>query len=411
MPELRQNFFTKEWVIIATERAKRPEELVTHRPKQTVPAFVESCPFCPGNESKTPPEVMRFPNNTSEPWAVRVIPNKFAALDSSAQPTRNLQHLRRRVNGFGFHEVIIDSPDHSACMALLPDAHVAGILGVYKERYNALSIDHRINHVTIFKNHGADAGASLQHAHSQLIATPVIPSQVRHRLLEALRHYDDVGECMFCHMVEREVEDQTRVVLKSEFFVAMEVFASATPFATHIFPLRHMASFGEITAAEISDLGRVLRNAAGQDLCGPRESRPQFHRPQRSFRLCRRPALPLVCQCDPAAHAGCRIRTGFGYVHQHCAAGSSRRIPAQRKAGNSGRRLRRLEQFPSCVGNREREGRAALAVPAEDATVPALAAEERTEAGELLTAPLLLQPNVAVAHVLIEWAELPFLRI
>ncbi len=260
MPELRQNFFTKEWVIIATERAKRPEELVTHRPKQTVPAFVESCPFCPGNESKTPPEVMRFPNNTSEPWAVRVIPNKFAALDSSAQPTRNLQHLRRRVNGFGFHEVIIDSPDHSACMALLPDAHVAGILGVYKERYNALSTDHRINHVTIFKNHGADAGASLQHAHSQLIATPVIPSQVRHRLLEALRHYDDVGECMFCHMVEREVEDQTRVVLKSEFFVAMEVFASATPFATHIFPLRHMASFGEITAAEISDLGRVLRN-------------------------------------------------------------------------------------------------------------------------------------------------------
>ena len=259
MPELRQNFFTKEWVIIATERAKRPEELATHRPKQTVPSFVDSCPFCPGNENKTPPEVMRFPTSTSEPWAVRVIPNKFAALDSTAQPSRNLQHLRRRVNGFGFHEVIIDSPDHSACMALLPDAHVASILGVYKERYNALSVDHRINHVTIFKNHGADAGASLQHAHSQLIATPVIPSQVRHRLLEALRHYDDVGECMFCHMVEREVEDQTRIVLKSEFFVAMEVFASATPFATHIFPLRHMASFGAITAAEIADLGRVLR--------------------------------------------------------------------------------------------------------------------------------------------------------
>lgn len=144
-------------------------------------------------------------------------------------------------------------------MALLPDAHVASILGVYRERYNELSMDRRVNHVTIFKNHGADAGASLQHPHSQLIATPVIPSQVRHRLHEALRHYDDAGECMFCHMVEREVEDQTRVVLKSEHFVAMEVFASATPFATHIFPLRHMASFGEITAAEITDLARVLR--------------------------------------------------------------------------------------------------------------------------------------------------------
>ncbi|MHB8215401.1 MAG: galactose-1-phosphate uridylyltransferase [Candidatus Sulfotelmatobacter sp.] len=259
MPELRQNFFTKEWVIIATERAKRPEELATHRPPQTVPSFVENCPFCPGNESKTPPEVMRSPANESEPWAVRVIPNKFAALSSEVQPTRSLQHLRRRVEGFGFHEVIIDSPDHSSAMALLPDAQVARILGVFKDRYNSLSTDQRINHVTIFKNHGADAGASLQHPHSQLIATPVIPSQVRHRLHEALRHYDDAGECMFCHMVEREVEDQTRVVLKSELFVAMEVFASATPFATHIFPLRHMATFGEITATEIQDLARVLR--------------------------------------------------------------------------------------------------------------------------------------------------------
>jgi len=259
MPELRQNFFTKEWVIIATERAKRPEELATHRPQQTVPPFAENCPFCPGNEGKTPPEVMRYPPSTAEPWAVRVFPNKFAALSSEVQPTRSLQHLRRRVNGFGFHEVIIDSPDHSCPMALLSDAHVARILGVFRERYNALSIDHRVNHVTIFKNHGTDAGASLQHPHSQLIATPVIPSQVRHRLHEALRHYDDAGECMFCHMVEREIEDQTRIVIKSELFVAMEVFASATPFATHIFPLRHMATFGDITAAEVSDLARVLR--------------------------------------------------------------------------------------------------------------------------------------------------------
>lgn len=259
MPELRQNFFTKEWVIIATERAKRPEELATHRVVQPVPSFVESCPFCPGNEDKTPPEVMRSPAAGGEPWAVRVFPNKFAALSSEVQPTRSLQHRRRRIDGFGFHEVIVDSPDHARYMALLPDAHVASILSVYKERYNALTLDRRVNHITIFKNHGTDAGASLQHPHSQLIATPVIPSQVRHRLHEARRHYDDAGECMFCHMVEREVEDQTRIVLKGEHFVAMEVFASATPFATHIFPLRHMASFGDITELEIVDLARVLR--------------------------------------------------------------------------------------------------------------------------------------------------------
>ena len=255
MPELRQNFFTKEWVIIATERAKRPEELATHRTMQDVPSFVEACPFCPGNESKTPPEVQR----TGEPWEVRVIPNKFAALSSEVQPTRGLQHLRRRIQGFGFHEVIIDTPDHSQCMALMSDEHVAKVLAAYKQRYNTLSADHRVHHITIFKNHGVDAGASLQHPHSQLIATPVIPSQVRQRLHEALRHYDDAGECMFCHMIEREVEEQTRVVLKNEHFVATEEFASATPFATHIFPLRHMASFGDITDTEIMSLAHMLR--------------------------------------------------------------------------------------------------------------------------------------------------------
>lgn len=285
MPELRQNFFTKEWVIIATERAKRPEELATHRPAQPVSSFVETCPFCPGNENKTPPEVMRI----GEPWEVRVIPNKFAALSSEVQPTRSLQHLRRRIDGFGFHEVIIDSPDHSRCLALMTDEHVVKILNAYKQRYNVLSLDHRVNHITIFKNHGLDAGASLQHPHSQLIATPVIPSQVRHRLHEALRHYDDVGECMFCHMVEREVEDQTRVVLKSERFVAMEVFASATPFATHIFPLRHMASFGEISDMEITDLARTLRHLLGKIYIGLEN-----------------PDLNFTVRSGPAEYAGAR---------------------------------------------------------------------------------------------------------
>jgi len=250
--------------------------------------FVESCPFCPGNESNTPAEVLRFPVSGG-PWAVRVIPNKFAALSSDVQPTRSLQHLRRRIEGFGFHEVIIDSPEHSGYMPLLSDAHVAGILRVYKQRYNTLSLDHRVNHITIFKNHGVDAGASLQHPHSQLIATPVIPSQVRHRLFEALRHYDDAGECMFCHMVEREIEDQTRIVLKSERFVAMEVFASATPFATHIFPLRHMASFGDISEMEINDLARILRTLLAKIYVGLQN-----------------PDLNFTVRSGPAEYAGAR---------------------------------------------------------------------------------------------------------
>lgn len=214
MPELRQISFTKKWVIIATERAKRPEELATH-------------------------------------------------CLAPVQPVRSLPHLRRRVSGFGFHEVIVDGPDHSRCMAMLSDEHVATILGIYKQPYNVLSLDPRIRHITIFKNHGLDAGASLQHPHSQLIATPVIPSQVRHRLCEA---------CVTTTMSERacfatwsSARSRTRrVVLKNEHFVAMEVFASATPFTTHIFPLRHMASFGDISELELSDLARILRR------CWPR---------------------------------------------------------------------------------------------------------------------------------------------
>lgn len=259
MPELRQNYFTKEWVIIATERARRPEELATHRPPKTVSPRVETCPFCLGNESKTPPEVMRIPTNGDSAWQVRVVANKFAALSPDAQPTRTIHRSRRTMGGFGVHDVIIDTPDHSQSMALMQDAHVANVLRAYKSRYATLSLDPRIAHITIFKNHGLDAGASMEHPHTQLIATPVISSQIRQRFHQALAHYDEYGECMFCQMLEEEIPEQKRVVLLTEHFVALEVFASPTPFCTHIYPRRHMASFGDISAAEIADLARALR--------------------------------------------------------------------------------------------------------------------------------------------------------
>jgi UDPglucose--hexose-1-phosphate uridylyltransferase len=259
MPELRQNYFTKEWVIIATERAKRPEEMVKHRPVQSVSSRLETCVFCPGNEAKTPPEIMRLPANGNDPWQVRVVPNKFAALSPDAQPIRTIHRSRRTIGGFGVHDVIIDTPDHSHSMALMPEAHLANVLRVYKSRYDALSSDPRIAHVTIFKNHGADAGASLEHPHSQLIATPVISHQVRERFQQALAHYDEYGECMFCQMLEEEMAEKSRIVLATDHFVALELFASPTPFCTPIYPRRHMASFGDISAGEIVDLARVLK--------------------------------------------------------------------------------------------------------------------------------------------------------
>ena len=264
MPELRQNFVTKEWVIIATERAKRPEDMVLHRPVKPVAPFVATCPFCPGNEDKTPPEILRIRGPHQNDWAVRVFPNKFAALARDVQPDRTIHRSRRTINGFGVHDVIVDSPDHSKYMALMSDAQVTDILRVYKARYSELSLDPRIAHITIFKNHGTDAGTSLEHPHSQLVATPIISWQVRQRFQEALRHYDEYGECIFCQTLEEELAEQQRIVIATEHFVALELFASPTPFCTHIYPRGHMASFGDISEHELTDLGHVLRSILGK---------------------------------------------------------------------------------------------------------------------------------------------------
>jgi UDPglucose--hexose-1-phosphate uridylyltransferase len=257
MSELRQNFMTKEWVLISAERAKRPDQMAVRRVAKPAVSYSPNCPFCPGNEDKTPPEILRLPDGNG--WKARVVPNKYSALSPEAKPDRTIRRSMRSMAGFGFHDVVIETPDHSQAMALMPDGHVADILRIYKTRYDELSLDPRIAQVTIFKNSGADAGTSLEHSHSQLIATPVISQQVRERFQAALRHYDEFGCCIFCQMVDEELKEQQRVVLQSEHFVAIEIFASPSPFFTHIYPRRHMASFGDISAKEMTDLGRVLR--------------------------------------------------------------------------------------------------------------------------------------------------------
>ena len=274
MPELRQNRFTKEWVIIATERAKRPKDLVMQRPLRHLPKYDAKCPFCPGNENLTPPELLRVSAGRNV-WQVRVVPNKFAALLHNQEPVRTVHRSKRTINGFGFHEVIVETPDHSSTLALLNDDQVASVLGTFKARYNELSRDPRIEHITIFKNHGIEAGTSLEHPHCQLIATPVISSQVRSRLHEALRHFDDFGECIFCSVLADELEEEKRIVLASKHFVAMEHFASASPFATQIYPRRHMASFGDITTEELEDMAQVLRSVLAKLYFGLKD--PDFN--------------------------------------------------------------------------------------------------------------------------------------
>ncbi|PYV33501.1 MAG: galactose-1-phosphate uridylyltransferase [Acidobacteria bacterium] len=257
MPELRYNVITHDWVIIATERAKRPEEFAKKKDKKVLPVFVPTCPFCPGNEKMTPPEAYVVSDTTG--WRVRVTPNKFAALACEGKRERSIQGIRRKVSGVGIHEVIVETPDHSKTTAQLSDREMEILIQTYLNRFKAASADPRVEHVTLFKNHGEAAGTSLEHPHSQLIGTPVITSQIRDRLIHSLRHFDEFGECVFCHVMDLESQEGTRVVLESEKFICFTPFAALTPFSITIIPRRHMACFAEMNDAEAADLSKILR--------------------------------------------------------------------------------------------------------------------------------------------------------
>jgi UDPglucose--hexose-1-phosphate uridylyltransferase len=259
MPELRYNIITREWVVIATERAKRPDQFKRKEEKKALPAYDPKCPFCPGNEAMTPPATYVLPEDSS--WRVRVTPNKFAALSYEGERKRLVQGIRRTVTGVGIHEVMVETRAHNMTTALLTDQEVELIIQTYMNRFQFASQDSRIEQVTIFKNHGDAAGTSLEHPHSQMIATPIITSQLRERLSSALSHFDEFGECIFCRVLSQELQEGTRVILETEHFVALVQFATLTPFSFLIMPRRHMACFAELNDAEATDLARNLRRS------------------------------------------------------------------------------------------------------------------------------------------------------
>ena len=257
MPELRQNILTREWVIIATERAKRPEDFGKKKEGKVIPAYSPQCPFCPGNERLTPPQTYVVPNTGG--WRIRVTPNKFAAVSYEGELRRTVKGIRRTITGVGVHEVIVETPEHNRPAALLDDVQVELLVETYLNRFSFASKDPRVEQVTIFKNHGEAAGTSLEHPHSQIIGTPIITGQLRDRLINALKHFDEYGECIFCHVMEQELKDRTRIVLETEHFVTFVQYAALTPFSMLIMPRRHMACFAEINDSEAADLARNLR--------------------------------------------------------------------------------------------------------------------------------------------------------
>lgn len=260
MPELRKDPITHRWVIIATERAKRPQDFKPSPP----PAPAGFCPFCKGNEDKTPKEIISYRERGTEPnkpgWNVRVVPNKFPALQIEGTLGKKGEGIYDKMNGIGAHEVIIESPEHIISLTEVSTEQVQDVMWAYKDRLTDLKNDRRFRYGLIFKNVGKDAGASLEHSHSQLIATPVVPITVDRELMGSKRFYDYRGRCVYCDMLNQELESKTRVVMESEFFVSFCPFAARFPFETWIMPKEHAPHFENIKKNWVSDLAYILQS-------------------------------------------------------------------------------------------------------------------------------------------------------
>lgn len=259
MSELRQDFTTGEWVIIAPERAKRPNWFSRPKQQEDTPEWDENCPFCPGNEAGAPPEVFRIEDDNSG-WRTRVVPNRYPALTPEGSTARQVEEgFFKRIQGIGVHEVVIESRHHNVHLAELDVAAVRDVLITYRARYNQLKSIPFIRFISVFKNQGERAGTSLQHPHSQVVATPVAPPYIRRKLDIALRYYDDMNTCLYCDMFHHEAAVGRRVVAETEHFLVFHPYASHTPFESWIVPRNHETSFGLIPDDRLKELAGVLK--------------------------------------------------------------------------------------------------------------------------------------------------------
>jgi UDPglucose--hexose-1-phosphate uridylyltransferase len=261
LPELRKDPITGRWVIIATDRAKRPTDFVREKVQIRGSGF---CPFCYGNERKTPPEILAYRADGSgrdaPGWTLRVVPNKFPALGIEGSLDRQGEGLYDKMHGIGAHEVIIETPEHNLTLATMPARRVEEVLWSYRDRIIDLKKDRRFKYILIFKNHGEAAGASLEHTHSQLIALPVVPKRVAEEVAGAREHYNFKERCIFCDIIRQESESGVRMISENPDFLALAPFAPRFPFEMWIIPKVHQCAFEEAQKHEFEQLAPMLKD-------------------------------------------------------------------------------------------------------------------------------------------------------
>ncbi|OGB87813.1 galactose-1-phosphate uridylyltransferase [candidate division WOR-1 bacterium RIFCSPLOWO2_02_FULL_46_20] len=264
MPELRKDPVSERWVVISTERGRRPSDFAMPAVSDETGTGGAKCPFCEGNETKTPPEITAWRKagtvQNTPGWDVRIVNNLFPALIKEGDVNRTGMGVFDMMSGVGAHEVIIETPNHGLTIPDMDDAQVEKILWAYKERIQHLSEDNRFRYSLVFKNYGKVAGASLTHPHSQLIATPITPRYVKMELSNARRYFLEKERCIFCDIVRQELGSGERIVFENENFVAFTPFASRFPYEIWILPRRHEFAFQMMSDGERLLLARCLKD-------------------------------------------------------------------------------------------------------------------------------------------------------
>lgn len=255
MPELRQNLATKEWVVVATDRAVRPDSLRRADGAAAASDRDPACPFCPGNEKQSEQIAAIGPEGT---WKARVVRQKAPVLVADAPRVEPEGKLYRRLPGEGVHEVVIESPHHGRRWSQFSTEEAHAALQAYRSRFEALSENLKVSLTLLFKNQGRGAGTELEHPHAQVLGSSVVPAHIRHRMDEAQKHFEQNNECVFCRMIEEELAAKKRVVLENEKFVAFVPFAALSPFHVWVLPKRHTPAFHETTDDELAALAKLL---------------------------------------------------------------------------------------------------------------------------------------------------------
>ncbi len=270
--QMRRDYILDRWVVIAAQRKMRPTDFA--KPRE--PAKQGVCPFCPGNEDMTPPADLVYlkPNEEivkekdldgfrHKDWLIRCFPNRYPAFTPSSEEAKiDGDEYSEAMGAVGRHEILVESPRHDEHLGVARVSQLVYLIEAYQDLYRLYSSEKSVKYVAIFKNHGSEAGASLSHVHSQIIATPIIPPAIRLELEGSRSAWEKQGKCVFCEILERE-KTGPRLVWENDLFLVFAPWASVSPFEFWLFPKQHQSTILNLSVDEVHGLASAFRVCFG----------------------------------------------------------------------------------------------------------------------------------------------------